>query len=65
MAEVGVEIRSLELNISLLKGTQIAGEIKGMTWTITGLFGSVRGGLKFLANSSACNSSISTAVVSS
>ena len=64
MAEVGVEIPSLELAITLLMGTPITGEVIGRTWMITGSFNSVRGGLKFLANSSAYKYSISTTVVS-
>ena len=56
MAEVEVEIPSLELAIVLLTGTPIIGELKGITWTITRLFKLVIGGLKFLANSSAYKS---------
>ena len=41
-------------------GTPITGESKGLTRMITGSFKSVKGVLKFLANSSVCNSSIST-----
>ena len=63
-AEVGVEIPSPELAITLLTGTPIKGESKGRSWTITGSLKSVRGGLKFLANSSSCKYSMSTTVVS-
>ena len=35
MAKVGVEIPSLELAITLLTGTPITGEVKGITWMIT------------------------------
>ena len=41
-------------------GTPSTGESNGLTWTITGSFKSVKGELKFLANSSVCDSSIST-----
>ena len=41
-------------------GTPNTGESKDLTWTITGSFKSVKGVLKFLANSSFYNSSIST-----
>ena len=41
-------------------GTPKTGESKGLTWTITGSFKSVKGVLKFLANSSVCSSSILT-----
>ena len=40
--------------------TPSTGESKGLTWMITGSFKSVKGELKFLANSSVCNYSIST-----
>ena len=64
IAEMGVDGLSPTLAISLLTGTPITGELNGRTWTITGSFKSVRGKLKFLANSSAYKSSISTAIVS-
>ena len=50
--------------IILPTGTPKIGESKGLTWTITGSFNSVRGVLKFLANLSACKSSISTVLKS-
>ena len=64
MAEVGVEIPSPELAITMLTGTPITCESKGRTWTIIGSLKSVRGGLNFLTNSSSYKSSISAAVVS-
>ena len=51
-SEVGVEIPSLELDITLLTGTPITSEVKGRTWMIIGSFKSVRCGLKCLTNSS-------------
>ena len=51
MVEVGVDIPSLELDITQLKGTPKPSELDWRNWTITRSFRSVRGGLKFLANS--------------
>ena len=46
--------------MTLPTGTPSTAESKGLTWMITGSFKSVKGELKFLANSSVYNSSIST-----
>ena len=58
--EVNTKGLSSVEDMTLPTGTPSTGESKGLTWTITGSFKSVKGELKFLANSSVCNSSIST-----
>ena len=59
-----VEVNTKELSSTeymiLPTGTPNTGESKGLTWMITWSFKSVKGVLKFLANSSVYNSSIST-----
>ena len=61
-----VEIKELSptVDIILPTGTPITGGSKGRTWTNTGFFKLVKGVLKFLANSSACKSYISTVLKS-
>ena len=61
---MGVDVPSIELAIMMLIGTPITSESNGITWMITRSFKSVRGELKFLANSLAYKYSISTMVVS-
>ena len=60
VAEVETKELSPTVDIILPIGTPITGGSKGRIWTITGSFKSVKGVLKFLANSVACKSSIST-----
>ena len=56
--EVKTKELSLVVDIILPTGTPKTSESKGLTWTITGFFKSVKGVLKFLANSSVYKSSI-------
>ena len=63
-AEVKEKELSPIVDIILPTRTPKIGESKGLTWTIIGSFKSVKGVLKFLANSSACKSSISTVLKS-
>ena len=64
MAEVKTKEISPTVDIILPIGTPKTGESKGLTWTITGSFKSVKVVLKFLTNSSIYKSSISTVLKS-
>ena len=63
-AEVKAKELSPTVDIIFPTGTPKTGESKALTWTITGSFKSVKGVLKFLADSLAYNSSISTVLKS-
>ena len=58
--EVKTKEISPAVDIILPTGTPKTGESKGLTWTITRSFKSVKGVLKFLENVLVCKSSIST-----